>query len=214
MTCTGCGEAPGVVPRRHVELCQFCYDCLRHELKIRLDAIRDHGIYDKDNRPPNFGVTYATGPRQKDCLRYGLYLSRTPRQAMEEALRIAQRNTWLLLYLDIQKTLTRIFVSPYSTQYLIHSKLAPLPYDEDRYGALSTQVNRNTRIAVSRKVFLTMKSLMILPLLLVSLSAGATPVQPRCPHPFPKPTGSIAATPKPECWTGKVFWPCPVVKLS
>jgi hypothetical protein len=101
-----------------------------------LDAVRDHGVYHRDYRGPNFLATYATGPKPENSLGYGLFLSRTPREAMSEALRIARRNDWTLLRLDIQKTLTDIYVSPNFTKYFVHSKLDPLPYNAKQHGPL------------------------------------------------------------------------------
>lgn len=131
MTCVSCGEVPAVVARSHYELCQFCYDCLRHELKTRFDAIRDFGEHHHGNCGPHFLGIFWTGETTLGC---GLYLSRTPRQAMAEGLRTAAHNSWTLLRLDIQKTLTDIYVAPEYSKYMTYSRKDPMPYDEVRYG--------------------------------------------------------------------------------
>jgi hypothetical protein len=133
MDCTVCG-VPAVISRKYSDMCQFCWDCLRHELMIRLNAIRDFGAYHKDNRGPNFFAIYWTG---KWTLGYGLYVPTSPREAMNEALRTAVRNGWHLLRVDTQKTLTDIFVSEDYTKYMTYSQLAPLPYDATQFGELS-----------------------------------------------------------------------------
>jgi hypothetical protein len=152
--CCVCGEL-AQVRSRYEDMCQFHWDCLKHELKIRLDAIRDFGPYNKDNGP-TYGLTvygYCHGDRDKGpkyaeagytTLGLGLYVSRTPQEAMTEALRMSRRNGWTLLRLDTQNTAPRrygqsctdIFVSPLFATYMKYSDLRPLDYDAARFGAL------------------------------------------------------------------------------
>ena len=131
-TCTVCGE-PAVVSRKYDSMCQFCWDCLRHELMIRLNAIRDFGQYHMDNRGPNFFAVFWTGDH---TLGWGLYVPTSPMEAMNEGLRTAVRNGWHLLRIDIQKTLTDIYVSDDYAKYMNH-RLAPLPYDVAKYGEVA-----------------------------------------------------------------------------
>jgi hypothetical protein len=123
MICVACGE-PAIIKRSVSDMCQFCWDCLSHELKIRLDAIRDFGQYHHGNCGPNFFCVYYTG---EYTLGRGLYLPRTAEEAMGEAHRIGVRNNWLLLQVNKQKTLKDIFVSPHYTKYM-GGTLQPLPY--------------------------------------------------------------------------------------
>jgi hypothetical protein len=125
---------------------------------IILSAIRDFGQYHKDNCGPNFGCTFygwlkgdkEHGPQYAgpgySTLGYGLYLSQTPKEAMEAALRIAIRNNWSLLRLDVQGgadhrqygySCTDIFVSENYSKYMTYSRKPPLPYDEVRFGKVT-----------------------------------------------------------------------------
>jgi hypothetical protein len=143
-SCDSCGE-PSVVNFSHHVFCQFCWDYLRHELKIRLDGIRDFGQYHHSNCGPNFGMTYWTG---STTLGDFTYVSRTPQEAMNEALRVAVRKGWTLLRLDVQggserrlgmRSCTNIYVSEDFKKYMEYSKRNPLPYDVTRYGRLDTK---------------------------------------------------------------------------
>lgn len=142
MLCTVCGDPAVVVQKKYEDMCQPCWDSLRHELKIRLDAIREFGQYHHGNCGPTFGCTFYTG---ETTLGYGLYVSRTPQQAMTEACRAATRNNWKLLRLDIQgganrlygQSCTNIFVSDEFGKYMKYSDLGPLSYDMARYGELN-----------------------------------------------------------------------------
>jgi hypothetical protein len=155
MTCCVCGQT-AVVFHRHEDFCQFHWDCLRHELKIILDAIRDYGQYVKETGP-QFGVTYygyipgdpENRPKYAKAgvttLGYGLYVSKYPKEAMEEAMRIAARNNWKLLRLDVQggasnrlglQTCTNIFVSPDFQKYMEYSDLGAMCYDERKWGRI------------------------------------------------------------------------------
>lgn len=111
MICTTCGE-PATHSRHYEDFCQFHWDCLKHELQIRLDCIRDFGPYGKDNGP-TYGATFygwthgnpERGMKPKfSTIGMGLYISRTPQEAMVEALRMAKRNNHRLLRLDTQNT--------------------------------------------------------------------------------------------------------------
>lgn len=111
MICMTCGE-PAIHSRLYEDFCQFHWDCLRHELMIRMDTIRDFGPYGKSNGP-TYGLTFyglthgnpARGMKPKmSTIGMGLYVSRTPQEAMTEALRMAVRNNMRLLRLDTQNT--------------------------------------------------------------------------------------------------------------
>ena len=128
MTCTVCGE-PAVVSHRYEDLCQFCWDCLQHELMIVVNSVRDFGPHHKDNHGSNFFAVFYTG---EHTLGYPLRLPREPKDAMTEALRIATRNGWRLLRVDNQGTLIDIFVSEEYGRYFHHA-LKPLPFDEVKY---------------------------------------------------------------------------------
>lgn len=133
MICTFCGEA-GTIQGRYSDACQFCWDCLHHELKLTLDAIRDFGQYHHGNRGPRFYAIYWTGTV---TLGYGLYLPHFPHEAMGEALRTGARNNWRLLRVDIQKTLTDIYISEDYSKYMVYSHLKPLLYDVEKYGRIA-----------------------------------------------------------------------------
>jgi hypothetical protein len=130
--CVACEES-SVIDKKYENFCRFHWDCLQHELMIRLRAVAEFGQYHKDNRGPNFLAIYYTG---ENTLGFGLYLPRTPLQAMSYAFRIAQRNSWLLLRVDIQKTLTDIYVSEDYQKYMPYSKLKPMPYDDNMWTKL------------------------------------------------------------------------------
>jgi hypothetical protein len=129
LRCTNCGDLDVVIIRSCSELCQFCLDCLRHELKISTDAVRDFGSY----AGPKFFAIYYTG---EHTLGYPLYLPRTPQEAMRSAIWLAMHNGWKLIRLDVQKTLTDIFVSSDYHEYMEFSRKQALPYDVTKYGAL------------------------------------------------------------------------------
>ena len=156
MICAVCGES-AVVRRRYEDLCRFHYDCLYHEIEIILDAIRDFGPYGRETGP-TYGLIfygYMKGDRDKgpqyaaagySTLGWGLHLARTPQEAMTEAMRIAKRNNWKLLRLDVQagaarltgmQICTNLFVSEEYAKYMKYSDLGPLPYDAAKYGAIS-----------------------------------------------------------------------------
>jgi hypothetical protein len=139
--CTVCG-APAVVRRRYSDMCRFHHDCLQHELMICLRAIKQFGEHHKDNRGPNFFAIFWTG---EYTLGYGPYVSVSPREAMNEALRTAVRNNWRLLRLDVQgganhrlygQTCTDIFVSEDYTKYMQYASKEFLPYDAGEYGEI------------------------------------------------------------------------------
>jgi hypothetical protein len=140
MECNCCG-APAVLSRMYEDFCQFCWDYLCHELKISLDYIAI-GRYSG----PNFGMTYYTG---ESTLGYTSYVSRTQQEAINESLRIAIRNKWVLLRLDIQAgsekrlrqpSCTNIYVSGDYSKYMKYSELKPLPYDSTKYGQINPKV--------------------------------------------------------------------------
>ncbi len=154
--CMTCGE-PAVHSRRYEDFCQFHWDCLCHELKIRLDAIRDFGPYNKDNGP-TYGMTffgYCHGDTNRNdkggmsTIGMGLYVSRTPQEAMIEALRMAVRNNMRLLRLDTQNTVPSIpglwragyscvdiFRDPLYDKYMHYTDKGPLPFDEKKFGPI------------------------------------------------------------------------------
>jgi hypothetical protein len=157
MICSFCGE-PAVKSRKFEDFCQFHYDCEIHELKIILDSIRDLGQHNRYNVGPTFGTTYYGWMPGQDgvgayklepghtTLGYHTFLARTPKEAMEQAFRVADRNSWILLRLDVQgggtrytgmQSCTDIFVSQLFTKYMPYSDLRPLAYDIARYGALN-----------------------------------------------------------------------------
>jgi len=149
MMCCVCGDT-AAVDNKFEDFCQFHWDCYQHERKIRLDAIRDlgEGYY----IGPQFGVTYygylndsQSGKPGYSTLGYCLLLSYSPREAMLEALRIAVRNDWKLLRLDVQagaekrlrlNSCTNLYVSPLFTKYMEYSDLPAMPYDEARWGRI------------------------------------------------------------------------------
>lgn len=147
MICCVC-EAPAVVGTRYEDFCQFHWDCLQHERKIRDDAFRDFG--EGYYIGPQFGCTFygylhSEKKPESSTLGYCLYISYTPKEAMMEALRIAARNDWKLLRLDVQaaaenrlrlNSCTNLYVSPEYTTYMTYSNLPPLPYDAAKYGEL------------------------------------------------------------------------------
>lgn len=155
-TCCVCGDR-AVVTRLYEDMCQFHWDCQWHELKIILDAIRDFGPYGRETGP-QFGCTFygwLHGDPEKrpkyakagySTLGYGLHVSMYPNEAMNEALRIAKRNNWILLRLDVQagashrlrlRTCTDIFVSEKFQKYMNYSEKISLPYDAAKYGELN-----------------------------------------------------------------------------
>ena len=114
---------------------------------IRLNAIKEHGQYHKDNRGPNFFAIFWTGEYTFGC---GLYVSTSPREAMNEALRTAVRNNWNLLRLDVQggadhrlygPTCTDIYVSEEYTKYMPYSDKGFLSYDAGRYGEIDSTLD-------------------------------------------------------------------------
>lgn len=144
--CVSC-EEPAVVQKLYHVFCQFCWDCLWHEIRIRRDAFRDFGQY----YGGNFGVTYYTG---EHTLGEVLYLARTPKEAMVEALKTAAMNNWILLRLDVQgaserrlgmRSCTDIFVSSKFRKYMEYSDLAALPYDEEKYGRLPAKIQIHSK---------------------------------------------------------------------
>jgi hypothetical protein len=149
MTCCVC-ETPAVASNRYEDFCQFHWDCLQHERKIRIDAVRDFG--EGYYIGPQFGCTFygylnedqATQAKYS-TIGYCLLLSYSPREAMQEALRIAARNNWKLLRLDVQaaaedrlklRSCTDLYVSPEFTTYMEYATTPALPYDEARWGSL------------------------------------------------------------------------------
>jgi hypothetical protein len=144
VTCCVCGE-PAVVSRMYEDMCQFHWDCLRHELKIRLDGIRDFG--EGHYYGPQFGCTFygRTQGGKSTTLGLCLYVSYSPKEAMQEALRIARRNNWKLLRLDVQGgaekrlglwSCTNLFVSPEFQTYMEYSDLGAMCYDEAKWGRI------------------------------------------------------------------------------
>lgn len=108
MICTSCGS-PATIKRNLSALCQFHWDCLYHELKIVLDAIRDFGAYSGKATGPQYLGIYYTGKSTIGC---GMYLARTDAAAMQEAQLTAEHNGWQILRVDYQRTLRDIYVSP------------------------------------------------------------------------------------------------------
>lgn len=124
--CTGCGNATATIEKLYCELCPSCWDVLVRELQ----ACR------VNHQGPRFLAIFYTG---ESTLGYGLYISETPRGAMNESRRLAERNGWQLLRVDIQNTMTDIYVSQDHTRYMPHSIKNPLSYDETKYGTLEPQ---------------------------------------------------------------------------
>ena len=156
-TCYVCGD-PATVVKRYEDFCQFHWDCLQHERMIVLRAIAQFGQYCRDNRGPRFGTTYygylhsekEHGPQYTGAGNTthggGLLLAYTPKEAMEQSLRLCKRNGWILLRLDVQgaadhrlygPTCTNLFVSPDYTKYMEYTDTPPLPYDAARFGELT-----------------------------------------------------------------------------
>lgn len=151
MICCVCGD-PAVINHKYEDFCQFHWDCYRHERKIRLDAVRDFG--EGCYIGPQFGVTFHGFLDYDNChgkfagvttLGYCLLVSYSPREAMTEALRIAARNDWKLLRLDVQagaerrlgmRSCTDIYVSPEFNTYMQYANTAALPYDAEKYGVI------------------------------------------------------------------------------
>lgn len=126
MICTACGCQGAVKSRKHDDWCQFCWDCLQHELRIVLDSIRDLGQYNKFNRGPGYFAIYYTGDH---TLGLGFWLATTPAEAMATARRMEQRNNWKLLRVDVQRTLKDIFVSPEYGKYMPGTNLKPVAFN-------------------------------------------------------------------------------------
>lgn len=158
--CTVCGEL-AIVRSKYEDMCRFHWDCLTHELRIRLDTIRDFGPYGKDNGP-TYGLTfygYCRGDENKapkytkaglSTIGMGLYVSRTPQEAMIEALRMAVRNNMRLLRLDTQNTVPSlpglwrrgrscvdIFRDPLYDKYM-NTDIGSLSFDQKRFGSIPT----------------------------------------------------------------------------
>jgi len=149
MICCVCDD-PAVANNRYEDFCPFHWDCLQHERKIRIDAVREmgEGYY----IGPQFGCTFYGYLHDNQAtksgystLGYCLLLSYSPREAMREAQRIAARNNWVLLRLDVQagaerrlrlNSCTNLYVSPEFTKYMQYSDLPPLPFDEARWGRI------------------------------------------------------------------------------
>lgn len=149
MICCVCGD-PSTRSNNFEDFCPFHWDCYQHERKIRLDGVRDlgEGYY----IGPQFGCTFygcLTNAQSKrpglSTLGYCLLISYSPREAMNEAMRIAARNNWKLLRLDVQagaerrlrlNSCTNLYVSPEFTKYMEYSDLPAVPFDEARWGTL------------------------------------------------------------------------------
>lgn len=131
--CTGCGKNEGTVENMTCDLCLDCYAILRMEL----DSSKLKGT------GPRFFASFLQGKfdwfdrligRRPTTIGCGLYISKTPAQAMGEAQRIAARNGWTLLRLDIQRTLTDIYVHKLFPEFHYGSKATPVPFDVEKYG--------------------------------------------------------------------------------
>jgi hypothetical protein len=133
--CTGCGKPEVVVNRVREDFCQKCHDLLLSRLRARKEVIEKFGPYHKDNRGPNFLAIFLTGDT---TLGFPILIADTPADAMAYALRVAERNAWKLLRLDIQATLTDIFRSDdYKNHFRTdRNKSSPLPFDERLYGPI------------------------------------------------------------------------------
>jgi len=132
--CFACGNNEVAVRRLHEELCATCNNILRLALESNSAAIQKHGPYRKDNRGPNFGASYFTGDT---TLGYGLHIVETPAEAMAYAMRIAERNVWKLLRVDIQSSLVDLFRdSEYPKYFYGTAKKSPLAFNVDQYGPI------------------------------------------------------------------------------
>ena len=131
--CTGCGSTKAEVNRRVADLCQDCYATLRAELNQRRDVIEKYGPYHRDNKGPRFLATFYG---QMSTFGVGLYVSKTAAEAMAEATRIAMRNGWRLLRLDIQETLTDIYCAQDFGRYFPGATRKPLAFDQEKYGPI------------------------------------------------------------------------------
>lgn len=149
--CTVCGD-PATIRSRFEDMCRFHWDCLNHELQIRLDTIRDFGPHGRDNGP-TYGLTFF-GPCNEDkagmtTIGMGLYVSRTPQEAMVEALRMAVRNNMRLLRLDTQNTVPSwpgrwrqgyscvdLYRDRLYSKYMAYSDKGPLTFDERTFGPI------------------------------------------------------------------------------
>jgi hypothetical protein len=121
--CTGCGARHTVVSRRTADLCEFCWDVLKAEL----DTCKEKHL------GPRFSASYWTGT---NTLGVGLYISKTPAEAIAEAQREAFRNGWVLLRLDNQRTLKDIYVHEHFAVFFPGSGKKYLPYDVGTYGEI------------------------------------------------------------------------------
>jgi hypothetical protein len=119
--CTGCGERPGDYDFKFTELCGICARILTKELELRF------------RQGPRFGSTYGRLKDGKDSsIGVGLYISKTPIEAMAEATRIAEHNGWSLLRLDIQSSLIDIYVSSdYNKYFPWARKMTALPFNAE-----------------------------------------------------------------------------------
>lgn len=125
--CTGCGKPNTTVKRLHCELCVRCYNILQVELQVSLD----HRI------GPRYLATYGRGEGAGNgSIGCGIYIATTPAEAMAEAKRTACRNDWLVLRVDIQRTLTDIFVHPAWNRFFTNCPKEALPFDTARYGEI------------------------------------------------------------------------------
>jgi len=120
--CTGCGKQGASISRRIADLCSECQTILQGELEARKHI------------GPRFFASYWTG---KNTLGHGLYISKTPAEAMSESQRVALHNGWELLRLDIQRTLEDIYVHRNFQKYFPGSKKSSLEYDENKYEPVS-----------------------------------------------------------------------------
>lgn len=133
--CFACGNKEAAVRRLHEELCTSCNNILRAVPESNNAAIQKHGPYHKDYRGPNFGASYFTGDT---TLGYGLHIVETPAEAMAYAMRIAERNAWKLLRVDIQSSLVDLFRdSEYPKYFYGTAKKSPLAYNVDQYGPIT-----------------------------------------------------------------------------
>jgi len=132
--CTGCGIDDVVTARNSGHrLCQFCWDCLQHELKLRVGCVEVGGPH-QSGSGPRYLASFYNG---KYTYGVGLYLAHTPAEAMAEAWRSANQNNWRLLRVDIQSSLTDIYrAHDFHCYFPGSTKLTDVPYDAERYGPL------------------------------------------------------------------------------
>ncbi len=135
--CSACGSSAVVEHRVYEDFCEKCWARLVSVFNERKAHIAAEILDPRIKREwfgSKFLVTYFTGAT---TLGFSLIVIDTPAEAMAYALRVAERNGWKLLRVDIQETLTDIFrAEDYQKYFPSTREKEALDYDAERYGAI------------------------------------------------------------------------------